>query len=449
MARLGICLGLALAAALSTLPAAAQAPAEEKLTLERAVELALERNSTLVAAAARLRGAEAEAGIARAGRMPRIRVEANVQSTDHPALVFTHKLTQGEFTASDFDVAALNDPDALENWQGRFTVEQPLWTGGRLKHGIAAADAGLDATASEKEATRQQVIYRTVDAWTAAVVASARVELAHSALKSADANLRIVRDLRDAGLVVASDPLQAEVRQAEVLEMLAQAEAGAATAAASLRAVLGGWAGELDLPADLPAPGDSGEPEPGDLAELLAEAERARPELAALEHGRRAAEARARLERASRRPEVALQGFAETDDADFFGASNAHYAIGVGLRFDLFDPSRTSRVARAGARVDEVEARADGLRRQVALDVTSAFHQLRAVEQRLVQTRRAVDLATASLDIVRDRYRNGLALVTELLDSETSLTGARLRRLAAERDLRLARAGLDLAVGRL
>jgi outer membrane protein TolC len=53
------------------------------------------------------------------------------------------------------------------------------------------------------------------------------------------------------------------------------------------------------------------------------------------------------------------------------------------------------------------------------------------------------------LEIVEDRYREGLTTLTELLDAETALTRARLRRLAARRDLFLARASLDLATGRL
>lgn len=443
----------ALALSLAVSPLTAQ-----PLTLEQAIETAVEHNLWLAASDARLGAATAEADVARAGRLPRVRLEANVQETDNPTLVFSHKLAQGAFEEADFAVDALNQPSSLTNWQSRLSVEQPLWTGGRLKHGIAAAVAGVGAAEAQREAARQQVVYATIDAWTGAVVARSRVELARSTVTTAEANLGIVGDLHEAGLVVASDPLQAEVRLAEVQEMLAQAEADAATAVAALRMVLGGWDGELSLPPALPgtvpaARDESPEaPEsPETLESMLDQAASARPALAAARLSGQAAEELSRLERASRLPEVGLHGFAEADHEDFFGGGSGgtNYALTVGLSLDLFDPSRRARVARAEARRNEADAQVEALSRQVELDVTRSFHQLGAVAQRVELTRRAIVLAEESLRIVRDRYQNGLAVITELLDSETSLTAAKLRGLAAERDLRLARAGLDLAVGRL
>lgn len=424
--------------------------ADDVLTLDEAIETALAENLSLTAADARLDAAAADVDMAKSGRLPRVRAEAGVQRTDNPALVFSNKLAQGVFDETDFAIDSLNEPDAFTNWQARLLVEQPIWTGGRLKHGIAAAEAGLGAAEAGREATRQHVVHAVVDAWTGAVVARARVGVAESALKTAEANLRIVSDLREAGLVVASDPLQAEVRVAEVRETVALARADAASAEAALRMALGGWDGELVLPETLPDPSDS---ETGALDALLHEAESARPALAAAGQARAAAAELSRLERATRLPQIGLQGFAEANDEDFFGTGSSsggtNYAVGVGLKYDLFDPSRKGRIARAEARRSEAAADVEALRQQVRLDVTRAFHQLDAVRQRLVQTRRAVELADSSLAIVRDRYQNGLAVITELLDSETTLTSARLRRLAAERDLRVAHASLDLAVGRL
>lgn len=437
-----VALTLPLLALILTTPLAA----DDALTLDEAIETALAENLSLTAADARLDAAAAEVDVARAGWLPQVRAEADVQRTDNPTLVFSNKLAQGVFDQSDFAIDSLNEPDPFTNWQARLLVEQPIWTGGRLKHGIAAAEAGLGAAEAGREATRQHVVYAVVDAWTGAVVARVRVGVAESSLKTAESNLRIVSDLREAGLVVASDPLQAEVRVAEVREMLALARADAASAEAALRMVLGGWDGELKVPETLPDPSDS---ETGALDPLLDEAESARPALAAVDQARIAADELSRLERATRLPQIGLQGFAEANDEDFFGTEGTNYAVGVGLKYDLFDPSRKGRIARAEARRSEAAADVEALRQQVRLDVTRAYHQLDAVRQRLVQARRAVELADSSLAIVRDRYQNGLAVITELLDSETMLTAARLRRLAAERDMRVARASLDLAVGRL
>lgn len=429
------------------------------LTLERAVELAEAHNLDLAAADARLGAAQAEAEMARAGRLPALRLEASVRETTNPTLVFSDKLGQESFAEQDFAVGRLNDPDAFTNWQGRLTLEMPLWTGGRLGHAIGAAAAARDAASSGREATRQHVVQATIDAWTAVVVARERVVVAEMSLDTARAHLRLVRDLREAGLVVASDPLQAEVRLAEVEEMLARSRADAAVAEAALRLVLGGEPEsdvELRLPADLPARDAAGDPpvaDTGRIEALVDEAVGARPDLAALRSREDAATEMAGKARADWLPEVGLGAFAEANDSDFWGvgssAEGSNWGVEIGLRYDLFDPMRKARIARAEHGVDEAAALGRHKVEQIRMDVRRAVHQERAAVLRLRQWTKAVELAQKSLEIVRDRYENGLALVTELLDAETALTHSRLRRLAAERDLRVARASLDLAVGRL
>lgn len=434
--------------------------ADGVLTLDRAVAIAEAHNLDLAAADARLGAAAAEAEMARAGRLPVLRLEASVRETTNPTLVFSDKLGQESFAERDFAVDRLNDPDAFTNWQGRLVAEVPIWTGGRLGHAVGAAAAVRDAASSGREATRQHVVQATIDAWTAVVVARRRVEVAEKSLETARAHLDLVRDLREAGLVVASDPLQAEVRLAEVEEMLARSHAGAAVAEAGLRLVLGDPQGDpsaqLVLPSDVPSgefPEGIPEADAERIESLVDEALDARPDLAALRSREAAAAERAGQARADWLPEVGLGAFAEANDPDVWGvpssAKGSNWGVEIGLTYDLFDPMRKARIARAENGVDEAAAMGRQKMQRIRMEVHRAVHEERAAALRLRQWTKAVELAEESLAIVRDRYENGLALVTELLDGETSLTHSRLRRLAAERDLRVARASLDLAVGRL
>ena len=93
-------------------------------------------------------------------------------------------------------------------------------------------------------------------------------------------------------------------------------------------------------------------------------------------------------------------------------------------------------------------------------------HQLRDLEERirLEVTSRRLDLATAgaalrvaerslasareSVKVETDRYHEGVGLSSELLDAETRLLRAGLDLTEAATDVRVARAGLDRAVGR-
>lgn len=434
---------VAVVAALAAGPAAAQ----EVLTLEQAIEIAQAQNHQLLAADARLGAAEAGVDEARSYRLPRLDLEASYQRSDNPVLVFSNLLRQEDFGAENFALDRLNHPDPLDNWNATVKVEQPLWTGGRLARGEEAARLERDATSSGRERTRQEVVRRTIASYTGAVVAERRLAVAGEALATAGAHVRLIRDLYEGGLVVESDLLLAQVRESEVREEVIRAESGVEVSRAALNLVLGR---DLGTPIVLP---ETLELEPADGEALEALIERARvtrPDLEAARRQLASAETGVALARAGRRPTVGFQAAWETNARDFFGNDGDNTTLGVGLRWPLFDGFATrARVRRAREQAREAEVGVDLLAESVALEVRQAHSELRAAGQRLEQSAQSVGLARRSLAIVEDRYKEGLTTLPELLDAETALTTARLREVAARRDVLLARASLDLAIGEL
>ena len=424
------------------------------LTLAQAIATAMEHNREIGAAEARSAAAEAQLDEARSLRLPRVDITGVAQSTDHPVYVFSNLLGQESFGAESFAVDELNDPDPLTNWKTQVDVTQPLWTGGRLRHGIAAAEAGRDAERASQEATRQHVVHQVIERYTAAVLARRELEVAREALATAGAHVQLVGDLHRGGLVVESDLLQAQVRASEIEEMVIRAESGVEVSAAALNLAMGRPLDEamrlpatLDVDPSLEVGETLGE---DDLDALLDQAAAKRPDLRSARGHGDAAEAVARQARAERLPEVGLQAHWEANAEDFIGRDGDGYSVSVALTYRLFDGgARRARLERARRQLDEARERQDLLAQGVALEVHQAFHELRAATQRLDQARRGVRLAERSLAIVKDRYREGLTILPELLDAETARTRARLREVAARRDVRLGRASLDLATGNL
>jgi outer membrane protein TolC len=440
--------------ALAGMPASSSEPAVPDasgplLTLDAAISSALRRNHRLGAADAVRDAARASLDEAGSGRKPRVDLTESFSWTTNPALVFSNLLQQENFTQDDFDVDGLNDPDALTNWNTALSVRYPLYAGGKIDGGIEAARAGLEAAEAGRERTRQEVIRDVLDVFSAAVLAQSRLRVAVESLDTTRANLRMITDLYEGGLVVESDVLQAGVRESEVEEMVIRAEAAVEVARARLNLVLGR---DLDTPFRLPddlASDDGSEPHDS-LETLVSESLAGRPDLHAAESQVLAAERLTRVERAGRRPEVGLEGRYEANAEEFIGADGTNWSVFVGVDIPLFEGKKTrARVARAEARTREAERMRDLLRQSVELETHRAYHDLRAATKSLEQSRRAVELARESLRIVRDRYREGLTTLVELLDTEVALTRARTREVATTRALLLSRANLDLAVGRL
>ncbi len=418
------------------------------LTLEGAIAIASQSNLELARADDRSEAAAARAKEVHGFRFPQISLEAGFVRTDNPVLVFGQKLLQGRFMASDFDLDSLNNPAAWNDWSARLVLEQSLWSGGKLAGGSDAARSAADASIADRERARQELVRTVIDHYTAVLLADYGRKAALESLETAGANVELVEDLYDTGMVVESDLLLAQVRESEVAELVVRAEAASEIARAALNLTLGRDQGTVfRMPETLVELEGAA---PGGVAELVGRAFEQRPDLAAARDHVAASQSQLRVAKGGLRPDVGLQASVETHAEDFFGNDGDNATVGVGLRLPLFSgKSDRARIARAEAQLSEVNHQTEQLRQQVELEVRSRLADLGAAEKRLALSLRGMDLAQRSLSIVEDRYRNGLTTLVDLLESESALTQSRVREVSARRDVVLARAGLDLATGDL
>jgi outer membrane protein TolC len=120
------------------------------------------------------------------------------------------------------------------------------------------------------------------------------------------------------------------------------------------------------------------------------------------------------------------------------------------MRWNLWNGGETkARVEQARfaeSRVEALRKRADSA---IQLEVRKAYLDLRAAAQRVEVASVAAAEAQEAHRIIQDRHQAGLTTITELLRSETALSAARTRRLAAIYDHRVAAAALEHAAGTL
>jgi outer membrane protein TolC len=417
------------------------------LSLKEAVEIALAGNHRIGAAEAGARAAEAGLDEARSRRWPRVDLTETYSRTTNPVYVFSNKLGQEAFGPADFDPDRLNDPDALNNWRSEARVELPLWTAGRIGNAVEAAGHSRDAADSDRERTRQEVIFQVVDAYTGAVLARSHLAVAREALETARAHTKIVSDLKEAGLVVQSDLLQARVRETEMEEAVILAEAGVAVSDSAINLALGR---DLDTPFTLPKDLNVAREAGVSLAELESHAASNRPDLKRAESRVLAAERMERVEQGGYLPELGLTGMYEANAEDFIGSDGSNWSVFVGLKWTAFDGRGTrARVQKAREQAEQARRMRSLLGQSAGLEIRQAWHDLEAARKRIDRAGRAAEMSRESLRIVQDRYREGLTTLVELLDAQTRLTEARMREVAATRDAILASARLDLAAGRL
>jgi outer membrane protein len=425
---------------------AAPLAAAEVVTLQGAAEMAMQRNPRLAAARAGTRIAGGAFTAARETWLPHVAVSETFTRGDNPVFVFGSLLEQGKFTAAHFDPASLNDPPAMDNSRLAVTARFPLFDGLRRVALVEQARLGTREADDALESAAQQIRFETIRRYYGVVVAEEAVKVAEEAVASAVADVAMLKERFAAGLVVQSDLLAAEVQLAEMRQQRVVASGEAAAARAALNATIGVPAiAELELNPAIPETNRASEP----LEELLQQALARRAENRSSESGRRRAELEVRIGRGSYLPRIdTFASWGESSDS-FAGSGGGDSMWGAAVSFDILSPGRRGRLQQAKARVELAEANQREIRSAVEVDVVSTFHRFTAAGERLSLSRAAVTGAEEAYRIVRERSREGLTTITEVLRAQAALVRAKTNLLAAQSDYQVGFADLQRSTGRL
>jgi hypothetical protein len=169
--------------------------------------------------------------------------------------------------------------------------------------------------------------------------------------------------------------------------------------------------------------------------------------LAAARERESTAQAQLRGTKSGYQPRISAFGSLDYDYGWVTGGDGKSYTAGVMAQWDLWDGFSTrAKVREAKANLESAHEEQRKLRLALNLEVEQARLDLNTAAERLVVSGKTVEQAAESASLTRNRFEQGLALSTQLIDSETALVAARVRRAEAESDERIAIAALRKAL---
>ena len=293
-------------------------------------------------------------------------------------------------------------------------VNQPLYTFGRISHGINAADEGVNAYQAEFGRTVLDVKMNVAEIYVVVLRTKRIIEVVDSKVVSLDAHARDVGNFFDKGLVPRNDLLSAQVALANARQEALQVHNTLQVANASYNRALGR---SLDAPVNLIElrAGDF----PNDVDELTQRALQSRPELAAIAAQARSLREQAASLRAKRAPQVGLQGGYVSMTNDYV-EPNGIGVIGVGVEWTPIDSGRISHQAAALMEKAEASVRlCRDAQSMIALEVRQKWLDLQTAIHRVEAVRQATTQAEENLRVARDRYQHQVGTNTEVLDAES------------------------------
>jgi outer membrane protein len=422
-------LALACLVAPATVAAQPQSPEPEpepepesghQLTLAQAVAAALSDNPELAIAARSIDVAGSRVRSARAQRLPKLSVSANVLVWDGPIVIeFTNPMAPPDTPAPS--ITARDQVTA----QAAVTLAQPLSALAALARLIGIEETGRDLARTELSGARLDVGARAAELYLRGLQARAGVEIAERTLTQLDAQIQRAKVLETSGVLTRVDVMRLESARSAAAQQLLAARDAAAGAGDALALVLGLAPGTQlrpvdDLPAQMPPP----RWKPADALALAAER---RTELRAAALRARQADGAIDLQRANLFPSVnAIANYSHTEGQGAFAEPDAFY-VGLTLSWDVWDwGKRSADIAEARGRATQARMAATRQRDQVALDVRAKARAAHTTWEQLAVSAQGLATAEEAYRLVTVRYESGAATTLDVLDAEVDVARARL-----------------------
>jgi len=444
-----------IAAALLAISCGVAANAQPRtLTLDEAVSLATQHNSTVKIAGEKVNQMDARIREARASYFPSLVNDSsavhisNQQRIEIPQGALGVYPQTGPLPGSTVSLAQGNSNFLLSTT----TLSQPITQYFRTHAGVNAARADAAGARADARGTADEIAFKVKELYYAILTTERRRDAIGAQIRAAELRTVETRNAIDTGVAL-------EMKAAEVRVQIAQAQHARGQlqdAVADMKLELADMAGlPLDTDFDLGAPdapvsdaasaSDSAPTVTGTVEMALAR----NPEIEAAGHQIEKARAGESAARAEFIPEIgAFAQYIHENGAPFVSPNNG--AVGLHLTWTVFEfGKRRGQVSERQAQVAQAEENLAQVRRRVQIDVEKAVRKLNRAETALDSARQLLASTTEARRVTSDGVEAGTANESALLDAEAAMSGAQADVLRAVYDRNVAAADLARLTGSL
>lgn len=399
------------------------------LTLAQAESIALASSPALSLARGQLESALGAVGTARAGGMPNISGLASTgrSKSESPPGNFAGFTTPSTTTLTTTKSASL-------------ALRQLIVDGGRIHEAVAAAKFSTDSARYNLERQMQTVEFDVSSAYYAALQARHQLQVARDSLNLAQVQLKLVQAQFKAGVASRADVLTAQLPVAQAQLAVAQAANGEQTQLALMLDTMG-------LPAQTPVTisDESASPAPlPALGDILATANRERPDLLAAQSSADSAAASLRSARLGLFPSISGTASTNTNSSKqttnqpntsgtgpptisttTSGVYAPSWSLGLSLSVPIFDGGLTrGETAQAQGALDEANANLKTTQLLVSLNIQQAYLGVQTAEAGLSAANAEYSQAKTVLDVTNAQYKAGVTTLPLLLNAQVGLAKA-------------------------
>lgn len=407
------------------------------LTIEQAVNLGIKNSKNLKIDQAKIDQATANYIEAKNNRLPSLNVSASALALANANvdLKVLKPSSTGEAGA----------PKANSAFYGNVSASYPIFAGGRIKYGIQSAEYLIVASKLSTENDQLAVAFNVSQAYNNLFKAAQQIKVLEDNLSASQKRDESFQKLEDNGIIARNDKLKANLQTSNIELQLLDAKNNYNIANINMNLLLG-------LP-----DGTEIEIDPNYITELsenhpvsyyLNQAISQRKDLQSLDYQRRAAELGTKAAKAENLPTIAITGgYIAAQIPKILTITNAAN-IGLGVRYNIDNLwKKNSSLLRATATENQLTASNELLNDQIKLEINRDYQNSEFSKKRVMVYEKVAAQANENFRVTKNKYNNGLASITELLDADTAQVSANVNVVNAKADAALAYRKLLLTTG--
>lgn len=331
------------------------------------------------------------------------------------------------------------------SYANAITAAYPIYTGGRIKSGIEAANIELEIKRMSLSRVIQDVRLSVFVGIYSILRAEDMVRSHEESLQRLRAHFDNVLIQYENGKVSRADLLRSEVEALQEEQTLISARNTLDTAVKQLNSALG-----VPLGTKLVAEETLSHKKFGrSLEECIEYAMQNRPDLKSAMLEVEWARAGVNLAKSEKAPQAALSVTQNLNSyANWPGFKQGDFSITLEIDYRILDSGiANSKIASAKEAAAKAVSGYEQVKEALELDVTSYFLSMQEAEKRILESQTAIDKAMEAYEIAQARYSEGVGTNIDVMDSQGVLTLANSNHIQAMCDYNISLARLENAMG--
>ncbi len=416
--------------------------AQEKLTLDEVVKIGLKNSKTLHASKMKIVAAEAKADEAGAIGLPQLSFRGGyTRLSVVPPFTFTMPGLSQKIEIS---------PAVFDNYTLMLSLQQPLFTGFRIESGVKASEYVSKAVQIDFTKDKSEIVLSIKTAYWNLYKTQEFERVAKENKSTVEAHLKDVENMEKNGIATTNDVLKVQVQLSNAELNIIDAQNAVSLSTVVLNNYLGR---SLNSPLTITTAPNAAAGTFAMPDELLNTAKKQRPELAAADYRIKASEEGVTTAKSGWYPQVSVGGNYYYNRPNqriipTLDEFRATWDVGVNISMNLWNWGATSRqTEQAEAQLAQASDARGQIVEMINVEVTQNYLNALQLRKKIDIAEIAVKQAEENLRITSQRFINGMAINSDVLDAETMLLSVKNSRVQAVTDYEIAVARLGKSLG--